>query len=224
MATSGTKVFTFDAAEAAEEAFERCGRELRTGYDMETSLRSMNLMISDWPNKGINLWTVNQRKETMKTSSNEYILNDDIVDIIKAVITRSGTDLSMARVSREEFLSIPVKTTEGRPSQWYLDRAIIPTLKVFPTAENSTDVFLYDCIVRIEDISNPRHNIAIPFRFYEAFMSDLAARIAEKKAPDRVQILDVKAAAKWEEAASEDRDRAAFQVTPDTNIYYRVFR
>ena len=120
MATSGTKVFTFDAAEAAEEAFERCGRELRTGYDMETSLRSMNLMISDWSNKGINLWTVNQRKETMKTSSNEYILNDDIVDIIKAVITRSGTDLSMARVSREEFLSIPVKTTEGRPSQWYL--------------------------------------------------------------------------------------------------------
>ena len=191
---------------------------------METSLRSMNLMVSDWANKGINLWTVKQRLLPMEATVNEYVLNDDVVDIISAVIVRSGSDLSMARISREEWLSIPVKSTASRPSQWYLDRQILPTLKVYPTPENSTDIFTYDCLVRIEDITEPTHSIGIPFRFYEAFMADLSARIAEKKAPDRVNRLDSRAALKWDEAAAEDRDRAAYQVNPDLAIYYRVFR
>jgi|6_EtaG_2_1085325.scaffolds.fasta_scaffold32733_4 hypothetical protein len=224
MATSGTQVFTFDAAEATEEAFERCGRESRTGYDLQTAIRSMNLMVSDWANKGINLWTVKTREEPMETSENEYVLDGDVIDIISAVIVRSGTDLSMGRISREQFLTTPVKTTLGRPSQWYLDRQIIPNLKVYPTPENSTDVFKYDVLIRIEDIKTGTDTIAIPFRFYEAFMAELASKIAEKKAPDRSEILDAKAIVKFDLAAAEDRDRAAFQITPDLAIYYRAFR
>lgn len=222
--SSGTKVFTFDAADAAEEAFERCGRELRTGYDMTTSLRSMNLMVSTWSNKGINLWTVKERQEKMIASENEYVLSDDIVDVITGVIVRSGSDLAVGRISREEFINIPVKTTLGRPSQWYIDRQIVPVLKVYPTPENSTDIFKYNCLTRIEDVTTPRDEIAIPFRFYDAFIADLSARISYKKAPDRTQILEAKRVESWDEAASEDRDRAAFKVTPDTAIYYRVFR
>jgi len=224
MATSGTKVFTFDAAEAVEEAYERCGRESRVGYDLESSMRSMNLMFSSWANKGINLWTVKQRELTTEATTNEYILENDIVDIISAVIVRSTSDLSMERISREEWQTIPVKTTAGRPSQWYLDRQIIPNLKLYPTPENSTDVFRYDCLTRIEDIVSPRDSVAIPFRFYDAFCADLAARLSYKKAPDRTAVLESKSTVSWDEAAAEDRDRAAFQITADTAIYYRVFR
>jgi hypothetical protein len=222
--SSGTKVFTFDAADAAEEAFERCGRELRVGYDMETSLRSMNLMLSAWANKGINLWTVKQRLLPMETSTPEYILDEDIVDIITGVITRSGSDLTTGRISRKEFITIPVKTTLGRPSQWYLDRQVIPILKLYPTPENSTDVFKYDALTRIEDVGDARDQIAVPFRFYDAFIADLAARISYKKAPDRTVVLEQKSTTSFDEAAAEDKDRAAFQVTADTAIYYRVFR
>jgi hypothetical protein len=222
--SSGTKVFTFDAADAAEEAFERCGRELRVGYDMETSLRSMNLMLSSWANKGINLWTVKQRPLTLESGTSEYILDNDIVDIITSVIVRSGSDISMGRISREEFISIPVKTTQGRPSQWYLDRQIVPNLKLYPTPENSTDIFKYDALTRIDDVSDARDAIAVPFRFYDAFISDLSARISYKKAPDRTQILEAKATVAFNEAAIEDRDRASFQITPDAAIYYKVFR
>ena len=105
-----------------EEAFERCGLEVRTGYDLKTARRSMNLMLAEWANRGLNQWTIEQRTQTVTADDVDYSLGTDVIDILSAVVRRSGTDFSLSRISRDSYLSIPNKTTTGRPTQFFLDR------------------------------------------------------------------------------------------------------
>ena len=132
MTVSGSKDFELDVAEYIEEAFERCGLEVRTGYDLKTAKRSLNLMLAEWANRGLNQWTIKQRTQTVTQADGEYDLGADVIDVLSLVIRRDNTDFALTRVSRDTFLSIPVKTTQGRPSQFFLDRQITPNLKVWP--------------------------------------------------------------------------------------------
>jgi len=220
MTTSGSKDFELDVAEYIEEAFERCGLEVRTGYDLKTAKRSMNLMLAEWANRGLNQWTIKQRTITMTEADREYALGTDVIDVLSVVVRRSGTDYALDRVSRDSYLSIPNKTTKGRPSQFFLDRQVTPNLKLWPAPENSTDVVVYDALTRMDDADTQTNTLDMPFRFYPCLAAGLAYYIAMKRAPQRIQLLKAVYEEEFERAMAEDRDRASFNVVPQ----YEYFR
>jgi len=129
-------------------------------------------------------------------------------------VRRDGTDFNISRVSRDEFLAIPTKTTEGRPTQFFLDRQITPNLKIWPLPENSTDVIIFDRLVRMDDSDTYTNTMDLPFRFYPCLAAGLAYYLSIKKAPDRVQLLKAVYEEEFDRAASEDRDRASAQIQP----------
>tara|TARA_R100000951_G_scaffold44849_1_gene38233 strand:- start:756 stop:1424 length:669 start_codon:yes stop_codon:yes gene_type:complete len=219
MTVSGSTDFELDVAEYIEEAFERCGIEVRTGYDLKTAKRSMNLMLADWANRGLNQWTIKQRTLTVNQSDGQYDLGTDVIDVLSVVVRRSGTDYSIDRVSRDEFLAIPTKTTTGRTTQFFVDRQINPVLNLWPLPDNNTDVLVYDCLTRIDDADNQTNTMDIPFRFYPCLSAGLAYYISLKKAPDRVQMLKAVYEEEMRRAIDEDRDRASFQITPSLRNY-----
>ena len=219
MTLSGSTDFELDVADYVEEAFERCGLEARTGYDLKTARRSLNLMLADWANRGLNQWTIQQRTISLVKSDGEYSLDPDVIDILAVVVRRDGTDFSIDRISRDEFLSIPTKTTEGRPTQFFLDRQITPNLKIWPMPENSTDVLIYDSLTRINDADTAKNTMEVPFRFYPCLAAGLAYYISLKRAPERVQMLKAVYEEEFRRAIDEDRDRASFQISPSLRNY-----
>jgi len=284
MATSGSVDFNLDMAEITEEAFERCGLELRTGYDAKTARRSLNLLFADWANRGLNLWTIEQITQTvaqLSTSSavatyplgtitltvgasGSFSVGETITggtsavtaqiitlpsgttmtitvpsgtftatetitgsssaatttvssvpsladaqaagDILEMVVRRDGEDITMSRMSRSQYLTTPTKTTQGRPTQFYVDRQITPTVTVWPVPENSTDSLIYYRIKRIQDADASVDTADIPFRFLPCLVAGLAYQIAMKKSPQRVQILKMAYEEEFERAASQDID------------------
>tara|TARA_E500000318_G_scaffold60_1_gene79 strand:+ start:1731 stop:2393 length:663 start_codon:yes stop_codon:yes gene_type:complete len=220
MTTSGSTNFELNVTDYIEEAFERCGLEPRTGDDLRTAKRSLNLLLADWANRGLNQWTVKQRTFTVAANDGDYALDPDIIDILSLTVRRSGTDYSLERLSRSDFLNIPNKTTSGRPSQFFLDRQITPNLKVWPVPDNSSDVIVYDALTRIQDADTFTNTMDVPFRFYPCLAAGLAYYISMKKAPERIQILKAVYEEEFERAASEDRDRSSFNISPHA-AYYR---
>jgi hypothetical protein len=219
MTVSGSTDFELDVADYVEEAFERCGLEARTGYDLKTATRSLNLMLADWANRGLNQWTIQQRTISLVKSDGEYSLDPDVIDILAVVVRRDGTDFSISRISRDEFLAIPTKTTEGRPTQFFLDRQITPNLKIWPLPENSTDVIVYDSLTRINDADTAKNTMEVPFRFYPCLAAGLAYYLSLKRAPERVQMLKAVYEEEFRRAIDEDRDRASFQISPSLRNY-----
>lgn len=214
MSVSGSKDFELDVTEYIEEAFERCGKEVRTGYDLKTAKRSMNLLFADWANRGLNQWTIIQTTQTVTQGTAEYLLGADTIDILSIVVRRDNTDYGIQRLSRDDYLNIPDKTSQSRVSQFFVDRLINPVLKVWPVPDNSTDVLIFDRLVRIDDADTMTNTIQIPFRFYPALAAGLAYYLAIKKAPDRVQLLKVLYEEEIDRAMAEDRDRASFDIVP----------
>ena len=222
MALSGSTDFELDVADYIEEAFERCGLEVRTGYDLKTAKRSLNLLFADWANRGLNQWTIEQRSFTVTASDGEYALGNDVIDILSLVVRRSGIDYSLSRISRDTYLNIPSKTTTGRPTQFFVDRQITPNLKIWPLPDNATDVIVYDALTRLDDADTYLNTIAVPFRFYPALAAGLAYYISMKRAPDRIQMLKPIYEEELARAMDEDRDRASFRVAPDLRNYRYV--
>ena len=221
MTTSSSTDFNLDVAEYIEEAFERCGLEAKTGYDSQTARRSLNIMLAEWANRGLNQWTIEQRTQALTANDSEYSLDTDIIDILSVVVRRSGTDFSMTRISRDTFINLPNKTSTSRPTQYFLDRQITPNLKLYPTPENSTDVIVYDALTRMQDADTQVNTLEIPFRFIPCLTAGLAYYIAMKRAPDRIQLLKTVYEEEFERAMAEDRDRSAFNVSPKLD-YYKV--
>jgi|TARA_R110002033_G_scaffold91197_1_gene140867 hypothetical protein len=222
MALSNSKDFELDVADYIEEAFERCGLEARTGYDLKTAKRSLNLLFADWANRGLNQWTIKQRNFTVTSGDGETDLSADVIDILSLVVRRSGTDYALSRISRDEYLSIPTKTTTGRPTQFFVDRQITPNLKLWPLPDNDTDVVIYDALTRMDDADTYVNTVDMPFRFYPCLAAGLAYYIAMKRAPERLQILKPIYEEEMNRAMDEDRDRASFRVSPDLRNYRYV--
>jgi len=219
MAVSGSTDFELDVSDYIEEAFERCGLEVKTGYDLKSAKRSLNLLFADWANRGLNQWTIAQRTQALTSGTSSYNLDADVIDVLSMVVRRSGSDLSMSRISRDTYLSINSKTTEARPSQFFVDRQITPAIKIWPTPENSTDVLVYDCLTRIDDADTFTNTVEVPFRFYPCLAAGLAYYLSIKKAPDRIQLLKTIYDEEFDKAQAEDRDRASFSVSPNLQFY-----
>lgn len=214
MTTSGTRTFNLDVAEMIEEAYERCGLEVRTGYDARTARRSLNLMLADWANRGLNLWTVAEGIFTVTQGDHSYPLSADVVDVLDIVVRRQNTDYEIDRISRTEYFTLPNKSTQGRPSQFFLDRTITPTLYLWATPENSTDQIRYYYVRRMEDAATLTNTTEIPFRFLSCMVAGLAYYIAMKRAPERMAILKAVYDEEFQRAADEDVDRVPLKLQP----------
>lgn len=221
MTVSGSRDFNLDVGEIIEEAYERCGLEVRTGYDARTARRSLNLMFADWANRGLNLWTVKQGTITLTAGQAQETLTADVVDILEVTLRRSGTDYEVERISRGEYATLPNKTTQGRPSQFYFDRQIDPVINLWSVPENSTDQLIYYYVRRIDDADNLVNTTDMPFRFYPCMVAGLAYYMAMKRAPERVQLLKSVYEEEFQRAADEDEGRTPLKLQPSLS-YLRV--
>jgi hypothetical protein len=221
MATSGTKTFSLDTAAVMEEAYELAGLELRTGYDAVTARRSLNIMFSDWANRGVNVWTITQVNLTMVEGQNNYTLNAYDIDIIDAVIRRTVgntvTDFQLSSIGRDEYLNIPTKSTKARPTEYFLDRQSTPVLYVWPAPENSTDIFVSNRIQRIDDVNTSVNDPDVPSRFIAPMVSGLAFYLALKKNPERIQILKPLYEEDFARAVAGDQGRNSLHLVPRRN-------
>lgn len=225
MATSGTKTFSLSIADTIEEAYELAGVELRTGYDAETARRSLNIMFADWSNRGINLWTIEKVSTTLTTGTASYSLNSFDIDIVSAVVrvtdsAGKSTDLAVDRIGRTEYLNIPDKTIQGRPTQIFLDRQTTPVLNVWPTPDNkATYTLIANTIQRIDDASASNQDPEVPSRFIPCMASGLSYYLALKKNPEKAGMLKQQYEQDFQLAAQEDRGRASLFLTPARNSY-----
>jgi|TARA_R100000231_G_scaffold66661_1_gene53395 hypothetical protein len=222
MSLSGSTNFEPNVTEFIEEAFERCGLELRTGYDLKTARRSINLMLAEWANRGLNQWTIEEGTQTVTQGTNSYTLNSNIIDVLDVVLRRTvnttQTDISMNRLSRSEFLNIPNKTTQARPSQFFLEKSNTPILKVYPAPENSTDILVFNKLVRMDDADSAINTMDMPFRFYPCFTAGLAYYISMKRAPEKTPMLKTVYEEEFRRAADQDEDRASLRIRPNVRV------
>lgn len=218
MPTSGSKDFELDVSEYIEEAYERCGIEVRTGYDLKTARRSLNLMLAEWANRGLNQWTIKQTVLTLVEGDGDYDLGAETIDVLDAACRRDGIDYSMGRLSRSDYLGIPDKATKSRPNEFFVDRQVNPVLQIWPLPENSTDQLILNRLVRMDDADTYTNTMDMPFRFYPCLAAGLAYYLSIKRAPERVELLKAVYEEEFERALSEDRDRASFTVQPPLSI------
>ena len=292
MATSSSTDFDLDVADYIEEAFERCGLEVRTGYDLKTAKRSLNLLLAEWANRGLNQWTIEQTSITVASgirvypggtltmtvgASGAFSVGETItgsvsaatcsitsipsatsfaitipvglfttadtltggssgatttltaavdfsdvqstIDALSMVVRRDGTDYSVPRVSRDDYLTIPNKTTTGRVDQFFLNRLITPELKLWPVPDNNTDIVIFNRLTRIQDADTYTNTFEVPFRFYPCLAAGLAYYLSLKRAPDRTQMLKTLYEEEFDRAAVEDRDRASFTIQPGLVVF-----
>ena len=292
MATSGSVDFKLNMAELTEEACERCGLELRTGYDAATSRRSLNLLFAEWANRGLNLWTIDEVTQTVAqlsstssittypvgtitlsvAASTNFSVGETItggtsavtasvitkpsstsmtitvpsgtftatetitgssssatttvssvpslsdvqatVDVLEVISRRSNADIGITRINRSDYINTPNKTTQGRASQYYVDRLITPTITIWPTPENSTDQIIYYRVKRMDDADESVNDPDIPFRFLPCLTAGLAYYLSIKKAPNRIGVLKDIYEEEFQRAASEDGERTALRLVP----------
>jgi len=211
-----------DFTEIAEEAWERAGREMRSGYDLRTARRSMNLMTIEWQNRGINLWTIDEGTVSLAKDTATYNLPADTIDLLEQVIrTGSGTtqqDLTVSRISVSTFATIPNKTDTGRPIQVFIERLRDqPRITVWPVPNSNDYTFVYWRLRRIEDAGSGTQTADMNFRFLPCLVAGLAYHIA-MKVPDlapRVDMLKAEYEAQFVLAAGEDREKTPFRFVPN---------
>ena len=231
MTTSGTQAFNLDLNNIIEEAFERAGAEIRTGYEYRTARRSLNLLTIEWANRGINLWTIEQGQIAMIQGQITYNLPVDTIDLLDSVIrTQTGidqTDINISRISVSTYASIPNKNAQGRPIQVWIDRQSgatepttginYPTINVWPCPDqNNYYTYVYWRLKRIQDAGNGVNTQDIPFRFLPCMVAGLAYYIAMKipEGLPRLEMLKASYEEQWALASTEDREKAPLRLAP----------
>lgn len=231
MTTSGTTTFDLNLNELIEEAFERCGAELRSGYDLRTARRSLNLLTIEWANRGINLWTIEQGSIPLVQGQITYDLPADTIDLLEHVVrTQSGqgqTDINISRISVDTYATIPNKNAQGRPIQVWINRqsgasepvtgVAYPQINVWPAPEQSNYyTFVYWRLRRIQDAGTGVTTQDIPFRFLPCMVAGLAYHLSKKVpgALERTQMLKMEYEELWQQAADEDREKAPLRIAP----------
>ena len=230
--TTDTTSFNLDLNNLVEEAFERCGKELRSGYDLRTARRSLNLLTMEWANRGINLWTIEQGEQVLTYQQIEYDMPADTIDLLDHVI-RTGTgqnqtDINITRISVSTYATIPNKNANGRPIQVWFQRlsgatnstgsVVYPKIHVWPCPDNSqTYTFVYWRLRRIQDAGNGVNGQDIPFRFMPAMVAGLASQLAMKLPgvdPNKIPLLKADYEQQFQLAADEDREKASVRFVP----------
>ena len=228
MAVSGSKDFELDVADYVEEAFERCGLELRTGYDLKSATRSLNLMLAEWANRGLNQWTVNQKTITMVKDTTEYTIDStnptatiDVLDVfVRETLGGQVTDIPLSRMSRAEYAHVSTKSTTGKPNQFLVQKKLSPSGTVWPAPDKNSQYVLHlNVLSRMDDADVGANTLEVPFRFFPCLAAGLAYYMALKRAPEKVQMLKAMYEEEFTRALSQDEERASFRVAPDLRNY-----
>lgn len=231
MTTTGTTAFNLNLNDLVEEAFERCGAELRSGYDLRTARRSLNLLTIEWANRGINLWTIEQGSIAMVQGTSTYDLPIDTIDLLDHVIrTNTGQaqlDININRISSDTYITIPNKNAQGRPIQVWINRqsgasypssgVAYPQINVWPTPDQSNYyTFFYYRLRRLQDAGDGINTQDIPFRFLPCMVAGLAYHLSLKipGAMERTMMLKQMYDEAWQQAADEDREKAPLRIAP----------
>jgi hypothetical protein len=219
MAVSGTYNFNLDIDEVIQEATEMIGGENTLGHEPASARRSINLMLKDWQNRGILLWSTSVSSVTVSASVTAYSLDSSTVDALEVVLGRDDTDIQLTRISPEEYLLIPNKTQTGRPMQYSIRRGISnPTMSVWPIPENSTDVLKIEIISELQDVDkSAEQNADLPKRFLPPLTCGLAYYMSMKRPGvegQRMQMLKGNYEELLSRAMLEDRERASMRVIP----------
>ena len=219
MAVSGTYSFNLDIDEVIQEAMEMIGGENILGHEPASARRSINLMLKDWQNRGVLLWTTETTAVTVSTSVTSYDLSSSTIDALEVVLRRDDTDLQLERISPEEFLLIPKKTQTGRPSQYSIRRGRDnPVLSVWPIPENTTDVLHIERISELQDVNkSATQNADLPKRFLPCLTAGLSYQMSMKRPgvdPTRIQMLKANYEELFNRALLEDREKAVMKVVP----------
>ena len=232
MTTTGTTLFNLNFAELAEESFERCGSELRSGYDLKTARRSLNLLLIEWQNRGLNLWEVEQLEIPMVTGQAVYPLPLDTVDLLDQVI-RTGSDqnqsdITISRISGSTYSTIPNKNALGKPIQVWINRqtgattptgVAYPTINVWPTPQSPGNqyTFVYWRLRRMQDAGNGANTQDVPYLFLPALVAGLAYYLAMKLPNvdmNRASALKAVYDEQFQLASDENREKAPVRMVP----------
>lgn len=235
MTTSGTTSFNLDLNAICEEAYSRCGTEMRSGWDLKTARISLNLLLIEWASKGINLWTIEQGNIPMVQGQITYDLPVDTIDLLDHVIrtgtSQGQTDININRISSSTYSTIPNKNAQGRPIQVWINRqsgateptgVAYPQINVWPAPNQSNFyTFVYWRLRRIQDAGNGVNTQDIPFRFLPCLIAGLTYYLGMKipEAIPRLPELKAMYDEAWQIAADEDREKASLRLAPRQYFY-----
>ncbi|WP_273073256.1 hypothetical protein [Marinobacter sp.] len=215
MATSGTVAFRPNIEEIISESFERCGidTQTRTGYFAKSARRSLNLLFSEWANRGINYWAVSNNTLSLTSGTSNYALPPGTIDIIDAVIRENDTDQMINRVSIAEYNQIPNKTETGKPNQYMIDRQYTPQIYFWQVPDASYSM-VYWAVNQLDDVTLSNQDADVPYRWTDCICAGLAAKLSLKYASDRYQLLNDVYEKSFSFASSADNDGVNLRVQP----------
>ena len=212
MATSGTTAFDLDIDDIIEEAYERCGVRTNSGKDLKSARRSLNIMFSEWGNRGVHLWKVELKEQLLTQGTATYTAPTNANDVLEAYVstttgtTSSTNDVSLTKISRSEYSALPNKGSQGQPSQYYVDRQTIPTITLYQTPDASTYTYL----------GAYTNQADVVFRFIPCMVSGLAYYLSMKKNPQLVQQNKLLYEDELQRALTEDGQRTSVYITPQS--------
>ncbi|MDB9741869.1 hypothetical protein OAB00_03340 [Akkermansiaceae bacterium] len=225
MATSGTTSFNLTIEEVIDEAFNRCGVRPNSGNDLRKARRNLNVLFSDWGNRGVHLWKVELDEIALVAGQAEYTCNSDVSDVLEAFVSTTGggndtantQDVSLTKVDRSNYAALPNKLNQGQPSQYYVDRQTTPKIYLYQAPDASTYTYVKFYVVkRIEDAGAYSNNPDAVFRFLPCMIAGLAYYLSFQYAADRVPLLKQTYEDEMIRALDEDGQRTSLYVSPMT--------
>ena len=225
MATSGTSAFDLNIDDIIEEAYERCGIRTNSGRDLRSARRSLNLLFSEWGNRGVHIWKVSLNEVALVAGTAQYAVNQSVSDVLEAYIsttaaaqnTSSTNDISLTKIDRSAYAALPNKLQTGQPSQYFVDRQTTPQIFLYlaPDATTFTTLKFYT-VDRIQDAGIYTNQADVVYRFLPCMCSGLAYFLSMKKAPDRIQTLRLVYEDELQRALTEDGQRTSVYISPQT--------
>jgi hypothetical protein len=225
MASSGTTAFDLNIDEVIDEAYERCGLSTQSGYDLKRARRNLNLLFSEWGNRGIHLWKVALNEIALVNGQPNYTTPASVSDVLEAFVSSTNAagnnvntqDVSLTKIDRSAYAALPNKYATGQPSQYYVDRQITPIIYLYQAPNLSTYTTLkYYSINRIEDAGAYGNTPDTPFRFLPCMVSGLAYYISFMKAAEKTQMLKLAYEDEMKRALDEDGSRTSLYIAPQT--------
>jgi len=225
MATSGTTSFDLSIDEIIEEALNRCGVGPNSGMDMRRARRNLNLLFSEWGNRGVHLWKVELDEVALVSGQAEYTVSSDVSDVLEAFVSSAGggnenastQDVSITKIDRSAYAALPNKLATGQPSQYYVDRQTTPKIYLYQAPDLNTYTYLkYYVLKRIEDAGAYSNNPDVVFRFLPCMVAGLAYYLSFTYAADRTQMLKLTYEDEMKRALDEDGQRTSLYISPQT--------
>ena len=225
MASSGTSTFNLNIDEVIDEAYERCGLTTNSGYDLKRARRNLNILLSEWSNRWLNLWKVENKEQALTAGTISYATPSNCNDVLEAYVSTGAgnsatiTDVSLTKIDRSAYAALPNKGSTGQPSQYYVDRQINPQIYLYQAPDAVTYTYLkYYYIARIEDAGAYTNTPDAPYRFLPCMVAGLSYYLSFFKAADRTQMLKLAYEDEMKRALDEDGSRTSLYITPQT--YY----